>query len=158
MRYSHKITRLFFATLIMIGATFAINAQKFGHLNSAELMSEMPSIKTADAELQTYQEQLAKVGEDMVTKFQKNYQDYQVKVNSGSISQIQAQEIEGTLTQEQQTIQVYQQEMQNKMVEKRQALYDPIFEKGRTEFQLITIYTYFIGDKNIIIWRRYLTK
>ncbi|WP_235298168.1 OmpH family outer membrane protein [Portibacter marinus] len=132
MRYSNQITRLFFVALVMFGATFVLHAQKFGHLNSAELMAEMAEITSADAELKTYQEQLAKVGEDMVTKFQKNYQDYQIKANSGDLSQIQAQEIEGQLTQEQQSIQVYQQEMQNKLMEKRQTLYDPIFEKVRS--------------------------
>ncbi len=131
MRYSNTITKLLFAVLMVLATTFSATAQKFGHLNSSELMADLPEIKTADSELQTYQQQLTKVGEDMVAKFQKNYQDYQTKLNSGSISQLQAQEIEATLGQEQQSIQVYQQEVQNKLLEKRTGLYDPIFKKVR---------------------------
>ncbi|GLR17795.1 OmpH family outer membrane protein [Portibacter lacus] len=131
MKYSSIITKLFFAAALVFAVTFSASAQKFGHLNSAELMSELPSIKSADSELQTYQQQLAKIGEDLVTDFQKNYQDYQAKVNTGTLSQIQAQEIEASLQQEQQSIQVYQQEVQRKVTEKRKELYDPIFDKVR---------------------------
>jgi len=131
MKNSNIITRLLFGALFMFAVTFSASAQKYGHLNSAELMADLPAIKAADAELQTYSEQITKAGEEMLVAFQKNYEDYQAKVNSGTISQIQAQEIEAGLQQEQQNLQGYQQEAQRKLQEKRQALYDPIFTKVR---------------------------
>lgn len=132
MMNSNIITKLLFGAILMLAVTFSASAQKYGHLNSAELMADLPAIKAADAELQTYSQQISKAGEEMLAEFQKNYQDYQAQVNSGDISQIQAQEIEAGLQQEQQNIQGYQQEAQRKLQEKRQLLYDPIFDSVRT--------------------------
>lgn len=135
MKNSSIITKLLFSATLVLSISFSASAQKYGHLNSAELMADLPSIKEADSELKTYQAQLTKVGEDMVADFQKNYQDYQTKVNSGTLSQIQAQEIEATLQEEQQTIQVYQQEVQRRLTEKRRELYDPIFNEVRVKIE-----------------------
>jgi outer membrane protein len=125
------LTRYAFAFVMLISLTIGLNAQKYGHLNSTLLMSELPSVKTADAELQTYQNQLLKIGEDMVAKLQTNYEAYTKEANSGTLSQIQVQEKETLLAQEQQSIQAYQQEVQGKILAKRQELYDPIFENVR---------------------------
>ena len=133
MNKKNILVRSLLSVVIVFSLAIGINAQnKFGHINSALLMSDLPAVKTADSELQTYQEQLAKAGEEMVQKFQANYDDYVTKANSGTISQVQAQEIEATLAQEQQSIQAYQQEVQNKVLAKRQELYDPIFANIRT--------------------------
>lgn len=126
-----KVRRILMPCLLVVGMVASASAQKYGHLNSSELMVGLPAIKTADAQLQTFQEQLVKVGEGMMTKFQANYQAYVEKTNSGTISQVDAQGIEASLQQEQAAIQSYEQEVQSKVVAKRQELYDPIFAKVR---------------------------
>ena len=127
-----QIRKGLLVALVLVATIFSLSAQKYGHLNSTLLMSDLPAVKTADSDLQTYQTQLSKKGEDMVKKFQANYEAYQVKVNSGTLSQIQAQEIEGTLAEEQTTIQGFQQEAQDLILKKRQELYDPIFASVRS--------------------------
>ncbi len=126
-----KIRNTFLGAFFIVVFAFAAQAQKYGHLNSSQLMADLPAIKTADSELQTYQQQLVKVGEDMMKKFQGNYEEYVTKSNSGTLSQVQAQELEGKLQQEQAAIQAYEQEVQNKVLAKRQELYDPIFNQVR---------------------------
>lgn len=129
---NYKMRKLLLGTLVVFATVCSLSAQKYGHLNSTLLMQDLPAIKTADSELQTFQTQLTKVGEDMVAAFQKNYDDYIAKSNTGTLSQVQAQEIEAALQQEQTSIQTYQQELQNKVLTKRQELYDPIFSNVRS--------------------------
>ncbi len=112
--------------LMVLGLFQMGNAQKFGHINSTQLLMELPSVKTADQQLETYQKQLIAKGESMVKKFQADYQAYAKKVEQGSLSKIQMQEEEGKLGSAQQKIQMYEQEVQQKLIEKREALYAPI--------------------------------
>ena len=116
-----------FSLFISLG----INAQKYAHINSNTLMMDLPAIKDADKEIQALEASMTKEGEDMLATFQANYQDYVAKVNSGTLSQVQAAEIEANLTAEQTKIQGFQQDMQTKILTKRQELYDPIFQKVR---------------------------
>lgn len=132
MKRIQNLRNLLLTAFAVVMVAFSMNAQKFGHLNSTDLMSDLPAIKAADVELQTFQEQLNKTGQDMYSKFEVNYNNYLQKTNEGSLSQLQAQEIEASLSQEQQAIQAYQQEVQSKMYIKREQLYAPIFAKLTT--------------------------
>ncbi len=107
----------------------AIQAQKFGYVNSASLLTQMPDVKSADSELQAYQKQLVTKGENMMKAFEQKYQTYMTEVNSGTLSKIQMQKKEGELAAEQQNIQKYEVEVQQKLLSKREELYKPILEK-----------------------------
>ena len=115
------------AILILLG--LQLNAQKYGFVNSSQLLVSMPDVKTADAELEAYQKQMITKGEEMVKKFETEYNTYLTKVNSGELSQIQMQQLEGQLAQEQQAIQAYEVEVQNQIAVKKQELYQPILQK-----------------------------
>ncbi len=115
------------AILILLG--LQLNAQKYGFVNSSQLLVSMPDVKTADAQLEAYQKQMITKGEEMVKKFETEYNTYLTKVNSGELSQIQMQQLEGQLAQEQQAIQAYEVEVQNQIAVKKQELYQPILQK-----------------------------
>ena len=68
-----------------------MSAQKFGYVNSAELIRSLPEVKTADAQLESYQKELFTKGEQMVKAFEADYTAYMAKVNSGELSQLQMQ-------------------------------------------------------------------
>jgi len=106
-----------------------VNAQKFGYLNSTELLLAHPDVKSADSNLQAYQAQLLKAGQKMATDFQKNYEAYAKEAQKGTLSKIQMQEREGKLTQEQNKIREYEIQMQQKLGQKREELYKPILDK-----------------------------
>ena len=107
----------------------SISAQKFGHVNSSQLLLSMPEVKNADAQLQAFQKDLMVKGEQMVKKFETNYNAYMEKANSGELSQIQMQTKEAELTNEQQAIQKYEVEVQQKIAEKKQQIYQPILDR-----------------------------
>jgi outer membrane protein len=49
-----------------------IQAQKFGYLNSAEILSKVPEIAIADSLLKIYQDSLVASGKVLVDAFQKH--------------------------------------------------------------------------------------
>lgn len=107
----------------------SISAQKFGYVNSTQILAEHPEIKAADTELEAYQKQLVAKGEQMVKSFEQKYTDYMTQANGGTLSQVQMQQKETELGTEQQAIQQYEVEVQNKLLQKRQELYAPVLNK-----------------------------
>ena len=120
-----------FIILVVLSFIFTINinAQKFGYINSTELLMTHPDVKSADSQLQAYQKQLFAKGQQMAQEFQKHYEAYVKDVNSGLLSKIQMQERESALAQEQNKIREYELEMQQKVAKKREELYKPILDK-----------------------------
>ena len=124
--YQLKGIGLLFGLILM--AT-SVNAQKFGYINSALLLAELPEVKVADSQLETYQKQLMSAGETMVKSFETKYSQYAKEAADGLLSKVQMQEKEGELGQEQQKIQAYEVEVQQKILTKREELYQPILDK-----------------------------
>lgn len=121
--------RYFFTSIVALLVTVGLSAQKYGYVNSSQLLVSLPDVKTADSQLEAYQKQMVSKGEQMVKTFEEAYNAYLTKVNSGELSQIQMQQQEGQLAQEQQAIQAYEVEVQNKIAAKKQELYQPILQK-----------------------------
>ena len=125
----------FFAAFMLFAIT--TNAQKFGYLNSALLLSELPEVKAADSDLEAFQKQLIASGETMVKSFEAKYQKYAQQANEGVLSQVQMQQKEAELGQEQQKIQQYELEVQQKILQKREELYQPILDKVKVALEAI---------------------
>ena len=79
---------LAFLALALVGA----QAQKFGYVNSAALIAELPEVKQADATIEALQKQLQKKGQEMVQKFQADYAEVQRKADNGELSPKQQEE------------------------------------------------------------------
>lgn len=106
-------------------------APKFGYVNTTELLAGLPEVQQADSELETYQKQLISKGQDMVKEFETEYQKYAGEVQQGLLSQVQIQKKEEELGIKQQDIQKYEVDVQNKIIQKRESLYQPILERVR---------------------------
>lgn len=126
---TNKMRKTITTLLLAIAVIFSMQAQKFGYVNSAELIRSLPEVKTADAQLETYQKELFTKGEQMMKAFEDGYKAYMAKVNSGELSQLQMQQDEAKLTEEQQKIQAYEQEVQQLLTVRKQELYQPILDK-----------------------------
>jgi outer membrane protein len=131
-----KIKFAVFLTIIIF-SSFQVNAQKFGYLNSNELLSMHPLVKGADSILTIYQNQQMEQGQKLVASFQKSYEDYVKEANSGNLSKIQMGEKENQLAQEQSKIRDYETEMQKKVTQKREELYKPILDNIQTAINLV---------------------
>lgn len=123
--------------LLFLVSANSLNAQKFGYVNSIQLLSELPEIASADEAILAYQQTLVSKGEAMVKTFEANYQAYMTEAQSGTLTAIQQQQREGDLTVEQQEIQKYEYEVQNLIAQKREEMYAPILEKVRSTIEAI---------------------
>ena len=132
-----NLKKILFVGVLALATIVTVQAQKFGHLNSQLLLTEMPEIKAADAQLENFQKGLLAKGEEMVKAFEANYNNYVTEANSGTLSAIQMQQKESALREEQSSIQQYEQEVQQQLAQKRQELYKPLFDKVKTAIQKI---------------------
>ncbi len=124
--YTRKFALLLSTVLL---ACFSLQAQKFGYLNSAALLQEMPKVKEAEANLETLQKQLQARGQNMLKEFQTKYADLERRHNEGGIApkdlEVEAQK----LKEEEATLAKYEQEMQRQIIEKRETLLQPILDE-----------------------------
>ena len=103
--------------------------QKFGHLNSTQIIASLPEVKAADSEIESYQKQLVDRGQAMVKEFEAAYAAYGEKANKGELSAVQMQQEEAKLNAQNQQIQQYEVEVQQLLITKRQEVYQPILDK-----------------------------
>ncbi len=121
--------RFILIAILTIGACTFTFAQNLGHLNSMELLKQIPGIAQADSTLGIYQQEIQKQGEALVTDFRVKYEAYVKDAQSGTLSKLQAQTRETQLQQDQDAIKTYESEAQRLIVQRRQMLYEPILNK-----------------------------
>lgn len=133
-RITIKIASILCFALLL--ATVAVG-QKFGHINSQQLLLESSEVKAADTQIETFQNQMLEKGKQMVAGFEADYQTYMQEANSKTLSPVQMQAKEAALQEKQQAIQKYEVEMQQKVGMKREELLQPIIEKINTAIEAV---------------------
>lgn len=121
----------FFALTLGLALFFTAEgfSQKFGFCNSVALLSELPEVKAADSDLQAFQTQLTKKGQERVKALQDAAAELQRKKDQGSISPKDYDTQYAKLEAEQTEIAKYEREVYQKLSEKREQLYKPLFDK-----------------------------
>ncbi len=104
-------------------------AQKFGYCNSNVLLAQIPEVKAADSDLQAFQTQLTKKGQDMVKSLQDRAAELDRRKKAGTIAPKEEETLTATLQADQEKIGAYEKEVYEKMAQKREALYKPILDK-----------------------------
>ena len=101
---------------------------RFGHINSADLIQLMPETKRADANLQAYVKSLEGKLSGMQNDYRKKITEFQTqeKTMIDAIKETKIKAIQDLEMQMQQS----QAEGQEKIAEKREALYKPILKKA----------------------------
>ena len=127
MKKLMKITALAIALLAFNAST--VFAQKYGHLNSGNLIAQLPETKSADSNLRAYQEQLIKKGESMAKTFEAEYTAFAKEYQGGTVTPAVAQAKEKEFRKKQEEIMQYEQKVINDVAKKREELYTPILEK-----------------------------
>lgn len=130
--------KIFFSVLTLIflfGIT--LDAQKYGHLNSGNLLQSLSEVKSADEQLKAFQAELLKKGEGMAKSFETKFKAYYAKAEAGELSQVQMQQEEQKLQAERESIMAYEQEIMQKVAEKREELLKPILEKVDQAIQAV---------------------
>ncbi len=146
-----KITCL----VALIAATAGVlQAQKFGYVNSAAILAEMPEVKQADANLEALQKQLQKKGQNMLQQLQQDYTALQQRVQGGDLSPKQQEEEAAKLQQREQEIAQFEQDMRKQVSEKRDELLGPIYEKVNQAIEDVAKENgyQFIFDQNVLLY------
>ena len=121
--------QLAFVAFLLIAATATATAQKFGFVNSAEILAELPAMKAAESNLEGLQKQLQKKGQAMVQSFQTDYQALQAQAQEGTMSPKQQQEAAAKLQVREEEIGTFEQTMMSDLQKKRAELLEPIYEE-----------------------------
>ena len=116
-------------TLISLFTLNLIGQNKFGYIDSQELLILMPERKSAENELQNFAKTLESQLELMSAEYQESVQQYQT--NEASYSDLVKQDKIAEISGLEQRIQSYQQNAQQSLQKKEQELLEPILEKAR---------------------------
>ena len=129
--------------------TLASSAQKFGHINSQELLSLMPERTTAETSLQDYAKGLESQLMSMQTEYQSMVENYQN--NEGSYDDLTKQDKIAEIQGLEQRLTTFQQSAQSSLQEKEQELLQPILEKAQNAIDVVAEkgkYTYILDSSS----------
>lgn len=130
------VKKIAVAIVLMVAVTGFVNAQsKIAHINVQELLSAMPEMKAAEAELKKLQETYRADIESSMTELKNKYTQYQNEATSKSEEENQkrALELQGYEKNIGEAQQAAQQELQKKQAE----LLGPISEKAKTAIEKV---------------------
>lgn len=123
------MTRLLIFLLLSLTAMTSAAAQKYGHLNFANLLSEMPGTKAGEAELKAYNDELTAKGEKMVADLKARIQEVEAQVED--LAPTKLNELKSSLAADREKIGNFERQMGVDVQKKRQQLLGPLIEEAR---------------------------
>lgn len=121
---------LIFCLSVAVCVTNEVYAQKYGYVNSREILNEIPEVKEANANLDAFKLQLQKKGQEMVQALQEKAKELERKQASGEISPKQLEEEAKKLQEEEEKIREFERTSQEKLYKKGEELLKPIQDKA----------------------------
>jgi|GEM_PF-222331 len=119
-----KSTNLFLILCLFVATATSLTAQKFAYINSQELLSQLPEVKEANSNIEAFQSQLQRKGQEMIQALQTKYAA--VEQNRDSYSPIELEQEAQKLKDEETQIIQFEQSSQQKILEKSETLLAPI--------------------------------
>ena len=138
-----KISTIIIVMLVFAASSYAQKVNKFGYLNSGELISLMPETAKADSAVDKYATELDALGQQMYAEYQKKASDAQAK--SKTMSDEQLEIIGKELADLEKRITDFQQSAEQKIAAKKDKLYAPILQKANDGIKSVAkanAYTY----------------
>ena len=130
MKLIRKITFLAFAFILLMASGNPLAAQnKYGHMNYGNLLEQVPELKSGNTQLETYRNQLVKQGQDRAKKWEAEVKKFQAQAKAGELTGLQVKQAEEKLGKEQQAIGALEQDVINKVTNKRNEILKPILDK-----------------------------
>jgi outer membrane protein len=117
------------AVLLLGTPSFAQKGNKFGHINSAELLSLMPERRVAALEMDSITKTVQKQLEEMMTEYRAKQEKYSVE--APKMSELLKKDKEEELNSLANRIQSFQQQAQGTLEEEEQRLINPIIDKAK---------------------------
>lgn len=123
------LTKLVLAAVLLLGCSSAAYAQKFGYINSNELIMAMPESDSMQTKMKQYQDEMTSQLEIIEVEFNNKLNDFQKNLStySEAVQQLKERELQDLRTRHE--------EFSQKLQEDGQALYQslltPIMNKAR---------------------------
>ena len=139
------------AMTVALVSTQAQTAMKFGYTNSASILTQMPEVKTAESNIETFGKQLQKQGQQMVEALQNKYQDLSKREKAGELAPKVLNDEQTKLKADEEAIGVFEQDMQKKVMEKREKELQPILDRVNTAIAAVAKengYAYIFDNSN----------
>jgi len=131
-----QLKSLLIAAFLFVGASQAVSAQaKVAHINVQELMTNMPEMKAANAQLEklgkTYDTEYNTMVEEYTTKIKKY--DAEANTVGEAVNKTREAEVQDMRAR----IQQYQQTASTELQKKQEDIVKPILEKARKSIQKV---------------------
>lgn len=125
----NKIIKVFFLTAALFVTSGFVSAQtlKIAHVNTNEIMNDMPERAKAEKDLENYYNELQEQLKTMYGEYQNKLQDYQANVET--MSNLVKQSKEKELVDLESRITAFQANAENDFDAKRAELLQPLLEK-----------------------------
>ena len=130
-----KVLKLALAVALLMGST-SLFAQKFGRINTQEIIMSMPETKTMQTNMETYAQELQDNIETMQVEFNTKLQDFQKNFNT--LTDIAKEMKEKDLNDLQNRIREFQERAQQEYQKKQNELLAPIIEKAKNAIDKIS--------------------
>ncbi len=130
-----KVLKLTLAIALMMGST-SLFAQKFGRINTQEIIMAMPETKTMQTNMEAYAKELQDNIETMNVEFNTKLQDFQKNFNT--MNDMAKEMKEKDLNDLQARIREFQERAQQEYQRKQNELLSPIIEKAKNAIDKIS--------------------
>ena len=115
--------------LMMLFAVNTIQAQNFAYVNTQDILQALPEVKEANANIETFRNQLISLGQKKVETLRGKYGELEQKQAQGDISPKQLELEAQKLKEDEMKIAQFEQESQQRILEKSEELLKPIRDK-----------------------------
>ena len=131
-----QVKKIAVALMLFVAATSFVNAQsKVAHIDVTQLLSAMPEMKSAEAELKKLQETYGADIQASMTELRNKYTQYQNEATSKTREENEQRAIE--LQGFEKNIQEAEQAAMQEMQKKQQELFAPISEKAKAAIEKV---------------------
>ena len=131
-----QVKKIAIALVLFVAATSFVNAQsKIAHIDVTKLLSDMPEMKTAQAEIKKLAETYDADIQGVITEYQNKAQQYQNE--SASKSREETEKRAKELQEIEQNIQVARQSASTELQKKQAALLGPVTEKAKAAIEKV---------------------
>lgn len=103
--------------------------QKYGHVNSGNLLTQLPEVKQADEALKIVQDSFQTIEKGLLEIFEKEYVAFVKQANAGELPKLQIQKKQQEFQAKEEEIKTLRNKAQLEMISRRQVLLDPILKK-----------------------------
>ncbi len=121
----------------LLCTTLMAQAQKFGYLNSALILKDMPEMRELRSSLEARQNILKKDGEAKIAQLQQKAQTAEQKKARGEMTPKEEEQVTAELQQMQEEIYSYSQKAEQEISEKQAEGMEPILQKVNDAIQAV---------------------